>query len=75
MNFVHTLSPAYLEHLNVLYTCRLITNYPRVVTGMQEGKGWTRCTFTFDILDRVVLARWLRLQVTLAPLDKHSTFL
>jgi hypothetical protein len=74
LNLVHTLSLAYLEHINVLCTWCSITDYPRVVTSMREGKGWTRCTFTFDRLDRVVLAMWLRLQVTLDPLDKllHS---
>jgi hypothetical protein len=73
-NLVHTLSLAYLEHINILCTLCLIMDYPRVVTSTREGKGWTRCTFTFARLDRVVLARWLHLQVTLDPLDKllHS---
>jgi hypothetical protein len=75
MNLVHTFDHACLEHINVLYTWCSITNYPRVVTSMREGKGWTPCTFTFDILDRVVLSRWLHLQVILDPLDKRSTFL
>jgi hypothetical protein len=57
------------------YSFCSLCNYRRVVTSMREGKGWTPCTFTFDRLDRVVLARWLHLQVILDPLDKHSTFL
>jgi hypothetical protein len=74
LNLVLTLSLAYLEHINILCTWCSITDYPRVVTSTREGKGWTRCTFTFDRLDRVVPARWLHLQVILDPLDKHSTF-
>jgi hypothetical protein len=75
MNLVHTFDQACLEHINVLCTWCSITDYPRVVTSMQEGKGWTSCTFTFDRLHRVVLARWLNLQVILDLLDKRSTFL
>jgi hypothetical protein len=75
LNLVHTLSLAYTEHINILSTCCLITDYPRVVTSMREGKGWTRCTFTFDRLDRVAPAWWLQLQVILDPLDKHYTYL
>jgi hypothetical protein len=66
---------ACLEHINVLCTWCSITDYPCVVTSTREGKGWTSCTFPFDRLDRVVLARWLHLEVILDPLDKHSTFL
>jgi hypothetical protein len=75
MNLVHTFDHACLEHINVLCTWCPITDYPRVVTSMREGKSWTSCTFTFDRLDRVVLARWLHLQVIQDPLDKRSTFL
>jgi hypothetical protein len=75
MNLVHTFDHACLEQINVLCTWCSITDYPRVVTSMREGKGWTPCTFTFDILDRVVLALWFHLQVILDPLDKRSTFL
>jgi hypothetical protein len=73
-NLVHTLSFAYLAHINVLCTWCSITDYPLVVTSTWEGKGWTRCTFTLDRLDRVVHASWLHLQVTLDPLNKllHS---
>jgi hypothetical protein len=75
MNLVHTFDRACLEHINVLCTWCSIMDYPRVVTSMREGKGWTSCTFTFDRLDQVVLARWLHLQMILDPLDKRSTFL
>jgi hypothetical protein len=75
MNLVHTFDHACLEHINVLSTWCSITDYPRVVTSMREGKGWTPCTFIFDRLDWVVLARWLHLQVVLDPLDKRSMFL
>jgi hypothetical protein len=75
MNLVHTFDHACLEHINVLCTWCSITDYPRVVTSIREGKGWTPRTFTFDSLDRVVLARLLHLQVILDPLDKSSTFL
>jgi hypothetical protein len=75
MNLVHTFDHACLEHINVLCTWCSITDYPRVVTSMREGKGWNPCSFTFDRLDQVVLARWLHLQVIIDPLDKRSTFL
>jgi hypothetical protein len=75
MNLVHTFDHASLEHINVLCTWCSIMDYPRVVTSMREGKGWTPCTFTFYRLDRVVLPRWLHLQMILDPLDKRSTFL
>jgi hypothetical protein len=67
MNLVHTFDHAYVEHINVLCTWCSITYYPRVVTSTREGKGWTPCSFTFDRLDRVLLARWLHLQVILDP--------
>jgi hypothetical protein len=70
MILVHTFDHACLEHINVLCTCCSITDNPRVVTSMREGKGWSLCPLTFDRLDRVVLARWLHLQVILDPLDK-----
>jgi hypothetical protein len=75
MNLVHTFDHACLEHINVLCTWCSITDYSRVVTSTRQGKGRTPCTLTFDRLDRVVLARWLHLQVILDPMDKHSTFL
>jgi hypothetical protein len=75
MNLVHTFDHTCLEHINILCTWCLITGYPRLVTSMREGKGWTPCTFTFDRLDQVVLARWLHLQVILDPLDTRSTSL
>jgi hypothetical protein len=55
MNFVHTFDHACLEHINVLCTWCSITDYPRVVNSLQEGKGWTPCTSTFDRLDPAVL--------------------
>jgi hypothetical protein len=75
MNLVHTFDHARLEHINVLCTWCSITDYPRVVTSMREGRGWTPCTLTFDRLDWVVLARWLHLQVILDPFDMRSTLL
>jgi hypothetical protein len=75
MIFVHTIDHACLEHIDILCTWSSITDYPRVVTSTREGKDWTPCSFSFDRLDRVVLSRWLHLQVILDPLDKHSTFL
>jgi hypothetical protein len=57
MSLVHTFDRACLEHINVLCAWCSITNYPDVATSMREGKGWTACTFTFDRLDQVVLAR------------------
>jgi hypothetical protein len=47
MSLVHTFDRAFLEHINVLCTWCLITDYPRVVTSMREGKGWTLLTVNF----------------------------
>jgi hypothetical protein len=59
MNMVHTFDHACLEQINVLCTWCSITD----------------SVLFYLRLDRVVLARWLHLQVILDPLDKHSTFL
>jgi hypothetical protein len=47
MNLVHTFDHACLEHINALCTWCSITDYPRVVTSMREGRVKLRALLPF----------------------------